>query len=126
MDKLYFRAWSDELKSMSKPFTFGSVLNFNDKNIKSLTNEIVLQFIWLKDKNGKEIFEGDILCENRFDGKHRYYKIFRGKGGFVFNAHQDDFKLPIDKIIFTESCSDMQNASFLETCEVIGNIFEEN
>ena len=41
-NRLYFKAWSSELKSMSKPFTFGQVLNFNDKNIKSLTNEVVL------------------------------------------------------------------------------------
>ena len=51
------------------------------------------------------------------------FKIFRGKGGFVFNTHQDDFKKPIDQILFTESCSDMQNAGFLETCEIEGNIW---
>ena len=54
-NRLYFRAWNDDLKSMSKPFTFGQVLNFNDKNIKSLTNEIVLRFIGHKDKNGIEV-----------------------------------------------------------------------
>jgi len=121
--RLYFRAWSDELKSMSKPFTFGQVLNFNDKNIKSLTNEVVLQFIGLTDKNGNEICEGDILCDYRLDGTYRMYKVFRSKGGFVFNTHQDDFKKPVEQIFFTESCSDMQNAGFLENCEVEGNVF---
>ena len=122
-NRLYFKAWSSELKSMSKPFTFGQVLNFNDKNIKSLTDEVVLQFIGLKDKNGKDICEGDILCDYRLDGTYRMYKVFRSKGGFAFNTHQDDFKLQIDKIVFTESCSDMQNAGFLETCEIESNIF---
>ena len=121
--RLYFRAWSEELKSMSKPFTFGQILNFNDKNIKSLNNEVVLQFIGLKDKNNNEICEGDILCDYRLDGTYRMYKIFRSKGGFVFNTHQDDFKKPIEQIIFTESCSDMQNAGFLENCEIEAHIF---
>ena len=121
--RLYFKAWSNELKTMSKPFTFGQVLNFNDTNIKTLTDEVVLQFIWLQDKNGKDICEGDILCDYRLDGTYRMYKIFKSKGGFVFNTHQDDFKKPINQILFTESCSDMQNAGFLETCEIEGNIW---
>ncbi len=69
------------------------------------------------------LYEGDILCDYRLDGTYRMFKIFRGKGGFVFNTHQDDFKKPIDQILFTESCSDMQNAGFLETCEIEGNIW---
>ena len=121
--RLYFRAWNDKLKLMSKPFTFGQILNFDDEYLKSITDEVILQFIGLKDKNGKEICEGDILCDYRLDGTYRMYKIFRSKGGFVFNTHQDDFKKPIEQILFTESCSDMQNAGFLETCEIEGNIF---
>ena len=71
--EIKFKAWNKELKSMSKPFTFGQVLNFNDKNIKSLTNEIILQFTGLKDKNGIDIYSGDFdqdgqvvrWCDNR-------------------------------------------------------------
>lgn len=85
---------------------------------------VLMQFIGLYDINGKKIFEGDIICSYRLDGIYRMYKIFWRKGGFVFNDNQDDFKKPIEQILFTESCSDMQNAGFLETCEIIGNIYE--
>jgi len=84
------------------------------------------EFIGITNKKQKDIFEGDILCEYRLDGTYRMYKIFRGKGGFVFNTHQDDFNKPIEQISFTEPCSDMQNAVFLENCEVEGTIFKLN
>lgn len=89
-------------------------------------NTTIGQFIGLIDKKKKKIYDGDILCDYKLDGSRRLFKIFRGKGGFVFNAYQDDFNKPIEQILFTESCSDMQNTSFLESCEIIGNIYENH
>ena len=118
---LKFRAFSNETKKMMDWDFIKSVNNLT--KLISLNHVDVSEFIGLHDKNGKEIYEGDILCDYRLDGTYRMFKIFRGKGGFVFNTHQDDFKKPIDEILFTESCSDMQNAGFLETCEIEGNIW---
>ena len=87
-------------------------------------NLIVEQFIELLDKNGKEIYTGDILQLKKLDGSVLLYKIFCVKGGFAFNTHQDDFYKPQNEIDFYESTSDMQNSSFISTLEIIGNIFE--
>ena len=129
-----FRAWNPELNKMSKPFSFGQILNFWDTNFKSLEpdKEIVMQFTGLLDKNGKEIFEGDIVRWGMHGGSwgheiwNRYAEVeinpdlqFR----IIHYIHSETGeKRPTDNYIFH-----FGKFAYTETeqfLEIIGNVFE--
>ena len=122
MRTIKFRAWDESQQYMAYQGTpdleaiQSFMHHFGDKKL--------MQFTGLHDKNGKEIYTGDILQLKKLDGSVLLYKIFFVKGGFAFNTHQDDFYKPQSEIYFYESTSDMQSSSFICTLEIIGNIFE--
>lgn len=79
---------------------------------------------FMLDNDDVEIFEGDILEYVLVDGTKRFYKIWREAGGLVINIHQDDFYKPIKLIQFWEGLSNMQTASFIKQCKIIGNVID--
>ena len=117
MRTIKFRAWSETLKDWVFPAT---TFRLNPGTIgvieKTDPNDIILmQYTGLKDKNGKEIYEGDILripikpkrdlfvikWENKDFYRNCLYQITKG-GGLNFHPN----------IILTQKG------------EVIGNIYE--
>jgi len=119
-----FRAWHEGHPSKGKYDGVPAQMLFDDKPGDCLVYLSqgqpveVMQFTGLKDKNGVEIYEGDILSDGT-----RKFKVFIVPGGLAINTHQDD--LNKENIVFYESTADMQTSSFISgTTEVIGNIHQ--
>jgi len=105
MREIKFRAWDKEREEIV-PVTqlFWDILG----NLKTPDSFILMQYTGLKDKNGKEIYEGDI-CKFQFK---------RNQGQDISEVRFDagEFKFCADGFFYSVGrCS---------VIEVIGNIYE--
>ena len=118
-----FRAWTEEGKVMYYdvyPFKYDTLLLSYDEiafDEVPASDFILMQSTGLKDKNGREIFDGDIVkykagC-NTFTEEVAYDKNFAGFG--VRDANAD--------IIF--SFGELAEDIDLSSLEVVGNIWED-
>lgn len=114
MREIKFRAWDFDNQVMigSDSLAFEGYAPI--KHLLSLKG--IMQYTELKDKNGKEIYEGDIV--SMFQGSQKSEVLFEGgmfsvKRAYRTSFYHDEFELR-HEILF----------NVIDTCEVIGNIYE--
>lgn len=119
-----FRAWDKEFKEMVQV----DALVFDEQIIKTtykngnivkedLKNYVLMQSTGLKDKNGKEIFEGDIIAIEVDDtGTPINARIFQDSkiGILMFHVFEDNEDVPMVELLEDDSVA----------FAIIGNIHE--
>ena len=123
MREIKFRAWLKEDKKMVNVET----MDFTDKSIQYLKrSEIInvyilrresfddvelMQYTGLKDKNGKEIYEGDILFFR--DENMKYIVVWQDAAFIIKSIEIRKYSEKMYWLDDTEIC-----------CEIVGNIYE--
>lgn len=103
MREIKFRTWLKAKKEMFYDFTALTHPTFSEGGLS-----VLMQYTGLNDKNGKEIYEGDIVQ----DTKNRKYEVIWDK--YMFNLKD-----------YYDGLSDYPTDAFSEGIfEVIGNIYE--
>lgn len=119
-----FRAWDKEFKEMVQV----DALVFDEQIIKAtykngnvvkedIKNYVLMQSTGLRDKNGKEIFEGDIIAIEVDDtGIPINARVFQNskKGILMFHVFEDNEDVPMVELLEDDSVA----------FAIIGNIWE--
>ena len=123
MREIKFREWETERKTM----VIGEREDYDDSVGFRFAHEeggerILMQSTGMKDKNGVEIYEGDIVQSTWYDVGNNPYKkigeiIFVGAEYVI--AYDSQFDVETGEITY-----DAHSLTYAEDVEVIGNIYE--
>lgn len=110
MRVIKFRAWEE----VEMVYEGGKSLDYIHSWNILREYEVVMQFTGLKDKNGKEIYEGDILKSSTKEAD--YFEVYYSDGGFKYRNKS--------KFIDLSFAGHNHLGKILNILEVVGNIYE--
>lgn len=122
MREIKYRVWDSDLKKMRYLNSSHDIIEFDEKGIGEYHNlqtgygewfSELMQFTGLKDKNGVEIYEGDILENTAVN--------------FKFVVKFEKTKYVLQKLEFPEDSLDMYDFFYRIPImfEVVGNIYDK-
>lgn len=113
-----YRAWDKETKTMNGMAEIYRNRNQEIELRPRDRNIVLMQSTGLVDKNGKEIFEGDIVTDGEFARIVQYHQTL----GFYMFDEEDNERFFSDSANLEDFEEDAKIVS--EILEIIGNVYE--